>query len=257
MDLGLAGRTAIVPGASDGLGLAIARSLAAEGVNVVLAARRGDLLRRHAAELPAALAVETDITEPDAPARLVAAAVDRFGAVDVCVLNGGGPPTGTAVDATAADLADAVETQLLAPQRLVAAALPGMRDRGWGRVVAVGSTTVRQPAPNMVGSSTGRSALASYLKTLASEVAVDGVTVNMALPGRIDTERVAALDRATAERTGSTPERIRAESVARIPMGRLGTPEEFAALVTFLASERASYLTGGQYRCDGGLLRAL
>ncbi|GAA3735461.1 3-oxoacyl-[acyl-carrier protein] reductase [Spinactinospora alkalitolerans] len=257
MDTGLAGRTAVVPGASSGLGLAIARSLAAEGANVVMAARRGDLLRERAAELPSALAVELDITDPQAAARLTDAAVDRFGQVDVCVLNGGGPPPQSALEATDADLLRAVETQLLTHQRLVTAVLPGMREHGWGRIVAVGSSFVQQPAPNMVGSNAGRAALASYLKTLAAEVAAEGITVNMALPGRIDTERVASLDRSTAERTGSTPEEVRADSIARIPMGRLGAPEEFAAVVTFLASAPASYVTGSQVRCDGGFLRAL
>ncbi|GAB3207262.1 SDR family oxidoreductase [Marinactinospora thermotolerans] len=257
MDIGLAGRTALVPGASSGLGLAIARALAAEGANVVMAARRGDLLRRHAAELPSALAVEIDITAPDAARRLVGAAVERFGQVDVCVLNGGGPAPGTALEATDADLLRAVETQLLTHQRLAAAVLPGMRERGWGRLVAVGSAFVQEPAPNMVGSNTGRAALAAYLKTLAAEVAADGVTVNMVLPGRIDTDRVAHLDREAARRSGRTPEQVRADSVARIPVGRLGTPEEFAAVVTFLAGAPASYVTGSQIRCDGGLLRAL
>ncbi|MFC7326565.1 SDR family oxidoreductase [Marinactinospora rubrisoli] len=257
MDTGLAGRTAIVPGSSAGLGLAIARALAAEGANVVMTARRADLLQQCADELPSAFAVPADIADPRTPARLVAAARERFGPVDVCVLNGGGPPPQAAVDATDGDLASAIETQLLAQQRLVAAVLPGMRERGWGRIVAVGSTFVRQPAPNMVGSNTARAALASYLKTLAAEVAADGVTVNMVLPGRIDTDRVAELDRAAAQRTGRTPEEVRAAAVAQIPAGRLGTPEEFAAVVTFLAGTGASYVTGTRISCDGGLLRAL
>ncbi|MDS1269886.1 SDR family oxidoreductase [Lipingzhangella sp. LS1_29] len=257
MDLGLAGRTAVVPGASSGLGLAVARELAAEGANVVLAARRGDLLWEHAAQLPAALPVELDLTEQGAPQRLVDAATERFGRVDVCVLNGGGPAPRSAQEVTTEELAEAMHTQLLVHQQLAMAALPGMRERGWGRIVAVGSSFVQQPAPTMVGSNAGRAALASYLKTLAAEVAADGVTVNMVLPGRIDTERVAALDRATAERTGVTPQQARDQAIAAIPTGRLGTPEEFAAVVTFLASARASFVTGSQVRCDGGFLRSL
>ncbi|GAA3751649.1 SDR family oxidoreductase [Salinactinospora qingdaonensis] len=257
MDTGLAGRTAIVPGSSSGIGLAIATMLAAEGANVVMAARRGDLLRRHAAQLPSALAVELDLTEPDGPSRLADAAIGWFGGVDVCVLNGGGPPPMTAAEISDTELLRAMETQLLAHQRLIAAVLPGMRERRWGRIVGVGSSFVQEPAPRMVGSNAGRAALASYLKTLAAEVAPEGVTVNLALPGRIDTDRLVALDHATAERTGRSPEQVRAESIARIPTGRFGTPEEFAAVVTFLASEPASYVTGSQIRCDGGVLRSL
>jgi len=134
--------------------------------------------------------------------------------------------------------------------------LPGMRERGFGRIVAVGSSGVQQPIDRLVASNAARAALAGYLKTLASEVAADGVTVNMVLPGRIATDRTAALDRAAAERTGVTPEQARARSEGAIPMGRYGTPAEFAAVVTFLASTAASYVTGEQIRCDGGVVRA-
>ncbi|WP_433557546.1 SDR family oxidoreductase [Pseudonocardia xinjiangensis] len=256
MDTGLQGRTAIVPGSSSGLGLAVARSLAAEGAHVVLAGRRGDLVRAEAAKLPSAVGVEVDLTDPDAAALLVAEAEQRFGPVDVLVLNGGGPPPGTADAFTPEQFAPAVDLLVQPHLRLVAAVLPGMRERGFGRIVAVGSTGVQQPINGLVASNAARGALAGYLKTLAGEVAADGVTVNMVLPGRIDTDRVAVLDRAVAERSGSSPEEQRALAEASIPVGRYGTPEEFAAVVTFLASAAASYVTGEQVRCDGGMIRA-
>lgn len=256
MDTGLTDRVALVPGSSSGIGLAVARALAAEGAHVVLAGRRGDLVRAEAERLPSAVGVEVDLTDPAAAGLLVARAEEHFGPVDVAVLNGGGPPPGAATDLTPEQLTDAV-AQLVHPhQRLVAAVLPGMRERRFGRIVAVGSSGVQQPIDRLVASNAARAALAGYLKTLASEVAADGVTVNMVLPGRIATDRTAALDRAAAERTGVTPEQARARSEGAIPMGRYGTPAEFAAVVTFLASTAASYVTGEQIRCDGGVVRA-
>jgi 3-oxoacyl-[acyl-carrier protein] reductase len=256
MDTGLQGRTAIVPGSSSGLGLAVARALAAEGANVVLVGRRGELVQKEAAALPSAVGVEADIADPDVPARLVADAEQRFGPVDVLVLNGGGPPPGLAADFTPEQFATAVDLLVQPHLRLVAGVLPGMRERGFGRIVAVGSSGVQQPIDGLVASNAARAALAGYLKTLAGEVATDGVTVNMVLPGRIDTDRVAVLDRAVAERSGTTPDEQRARAEAAIPVGRYGTPEEFAAVVTFLASAAASYVTGEQVRCDGGMIRA-
>jgi 3-oxoacyl-[acyl-carrier protein] reductase len=256
MDTGLKGRTAVVPGASSGLGLAVARALGAEGANVVLGGRRGELVRGEAEKLPSAVGVEIDLTDPGAADALVAAALDHFGPVDVLVLNGGGPPPGLAVDFTPEQLTDAVALLVQPHQRLVRAVLPGMRGRGFGRIVAVGSSGVQAPLDRLVASNAARAALAGYLKTLATEVAADGVTVNMVLPGRIATDRLTSLDKATAERSGITPEQARAQSEATIPAGRYGTPDEFAAVVTFLASAAASYVTGEQIRCDGGLVRA-
>lgn len=255
MDLGLSGRVALVPGSSSGLGLAVARVLAAEGAHVVLAGRRGEQVRAEAARLPSALGVEADLTDPDTPARLVAAAEEAFGPVEVLVPNGGGPPPGAAADLTPEQLSEAVAGLVHPHQRLVAAVLPGMRARGFGRIVAIGSSGVQQPIDRLVASNAARAALAGYLKTLAGEVAADGVTVNMVLPGRIATDRTAALDRSAAERTGSTPEQARARSEATIATGRYGTPEEFAAVVAFLAGTAASYVTGEQVRCDGGMVR--
>ncbi|QYN36038.1 SDR family oxidoreductase [Pseudonocardia sp. DSM 110487] len=255
MDTGLKGRTAVVPGASSGLGLAVARALAAEGANVVLGGRRGELVREEASKLPAAVGIEVDLTDPAATDALVGAAQDHFGPVDVLVLNGGGPPPGVAVDFTPEQFADAVALLVQPHQRLVQAVLPGMRGRGFGRIVAIGSSGVQAPLDRLVASNAARAALAGYLKTLAGEVAADGVTVNMVLPGRIATDRVGVLDRANAERSGKSEEEVREAAKASIPAGRYGTPDEFAAVVTFLASTAASYVTGEQIRCDGGLVR--
>lgn len=256
MDTGLDGKNVLVPGASSGIGLAIARSLAQEGANVVLAARRGDKLRDEASRLPSAAAVEVDLTEESSAEQLVRQAEEIFGPIDVLVLNGGGPAPGGAAGLNDEQVWNAVRQLLVQHQRLTSAVLPGMRERAWGRVVAVGSSGVQQPIQDLALSNIGRAGLSAYLKSLAAEVAVDGVTVNMVLPGRIDTERVGSLDAAKAQRSGRTPEEVRNESVAGIPAGRYGKPEEFAAVVTFLASEGASYITGEQVRCDGGLVRS-
>jgi len=256
MDTGLTGRTAVVPGATSGLGLAVARSLAAEGAQVVIAGRRAQLARELAAELPSAIGVGADLTEPDGVRAVIDAAGDLGGGVDVLVLNGGGPAPGTAVELDPAGIDQAIARLLRPHVQLVSAFLPGMRERGWGRVVAIGSSGVQQPIPRLAASNIGRAALAGYLKTLAAEVAPDGVTVNMVLPGRIDTDRVGQLDSAAAERTGTPVDEVRKSSEAAIPIGRYGRPEEFAAAVTFLASAAAAYVTGEQLRCDGGMIGA-
>jgi 3-oxoacyl-[acyl-carrier protein] reductase len=256
MDTGLKGKNVLIPGSSAGIGLAIAQALADEGANVVLAARREETVQAEAAKLPAAVGIGMDLNEEGAPARLVEQAEQAFGPIDVLVLNGGGPPPGGAADITDEQALAAVHQLLLQHIRLTNLVLPGMRQRGWGRIVAVGSSGVQSPLPNLSLSNIGRAGLAGYLKTLAAEVAADGVTVNMVLPGRIDTDRVASLDAAAAKRTGATPAEARKSSEATIPAGRYGKPEEFAAVVTFLASAPAAYVTGEQIRCDGGLVRS-
>jgi len=249
-------RTALVCGATSGLGEASARALSAQGMNVVLTARRASRLEEVAASLTAAAAVPADLTEPAAAEAVVTAAEAAFGQVDVLVINGGGPAPGTAADLGAEGARAAIELLLLPAVDLVHRILPSMRERRWGRIIAVGSSGVQQPLPGLAASNLGRAALAGYLKTLAGEVAGDGVTVNMVLPGRIRTDRVQSLDSVAAAAQGVTAEEVAERSRATIPAGRYGEAAEFAALVAFLASEGASYVTGSQLRCDGGLIKS-
>lgn len=251
MDLGIAGRAAVVCASTSGLGRAVAEALAAEGARVVVSGRRGDLARQIAAGLPGATGVEADITDPKATRTLI------DGPVDILVLNGPGPKPGGAAEACEGDFASALGSLFIAQQRLVSTALPGMRERGWGRILAIGSSGIAAPLAGLALSNAGRAALAGYLKTLAAEVAADGVTVNMLLPGRIATGRVAALDEAKAALQGRTPAEVTAESQAAIPARRYGSPAEFGAAAAFLCGEPASYITGTALRCDGGLVRSL
>jgi 3-oxoacyl-[acyl-carrier protein] reductase len=257
MDLGLAGRTAVVCASTSGLGEATARALAAEGARVVVSGRRGERAVEIAAELPEAVGAGVDLTAPDGPETLVARARDAFGPVDVLVLNSGGPPPSTAATLDTDALTDALVPLLLAQQRLVSLVLPAMRERGWGRILGVGSSGVVAPIPGLALSNIGRAALAGYLKTLAGEVAADGVTVNMLLPGRIATARTAQVDGHVAEREGVSPEDVEARAAATIPAGRYGTAAEFGAVAAFLCSDAASYVTGTATRCDGGLVGGL
>jgi 3-oxoacyl-[acyl-carrier protein] reductase len=254
MELGLAGRTALVLGSTSGLGLAIAQGLAREGARVAICGRRAEVATARAAELPGAIGIEADLSAPDAAAATAQSVQEGLGKVDILVLNAGGPRPGPAAELTAKGLAPALDTLLLTQIDFVSLLLPGMRQRGWGRILAIGSSGIIQPIPDLVRSNTARAALAGYLKTLANEVAHDGVTVNMILPGRIDTDRVAALDRHAATARGIDEAQVRRASETRIPVGRYGTTDEFASVGVFLCSTAASYVTGSAIRVDGGLI---
>jgi 3-oxoacyl-[acyl-carrier protein] reductase len=247
MDLGLHGCTAIVLGASQGMGLAISEALGAEGANVAMFARRADVVEREAARI-GALAVPGDLTEEADLERLVTATVAAFGKIDIVVLNGGGPPPGAAVDVTDASVTQAVELLLIPHVRVVGLCLPHLRASGRGRIVAIESTSVREPIANLALSNAIRPGVVGWLKTLSSELGPDGITVNTVAPGRIDTERLRALYGAD----GPPP-----EALALIPARRVGTPAEIAATVCFLASEQASYVNGVVVPVDGGMLHGL
>lgn len=257
MDLMIEGRSALVLGSTSGLGLAVAEGLAAEGARTAFTGRRGDAARTAAADNSDAIGLELDIADPGSVRRGLAEVTDAHGPVDILVLNSGGPPPGTAADLTPGQMEESLRTLLLAHIDLVSLVLPGMRERKWGRIVALGSSGVQQPIAGLARSNAARAGLAGYLKTLAAEVAADQVTVNMVLPGRIGTGRVAELDANRAKNTGQDAETVRAASIATIPAGRYGTPEEFAAAAVFLASDRASYITGSQVRVDGGMIASL
>ena len=246
MDLDLRGRTAIVCGASAGIGLACAESLAAEGANVVAFARRGDVLEREAARI-GALPVEGDVTRAADLERLVERTVAAHGGVDVLVLNGGGPPRTRALDVSDEALDDAVELLLLSAVRLVRLCRPHLEESGHGRVIAITSSSVKEPIDNLALSNAIRPGLVGWLMTVARELGPTGVTVNAIAPGRIDTERLQEV----------YPNGPSEADLATIPLRRLGAPREIGEVVSFLASDRAAYITGATIAVDGGLTRGL
>jgi 3-oxoacyl-[acyl-carrier protein] reductase len=250
MDLGLEGRVALVMGASRGLGRGIAAALAREGAEVAIVSRSLERLQEAAAEIgERATLFVADASDLDRLAALPAEVVVALGPVDILVANTGGPPFGGALDHELDEWEQAYRSLVLAPRVLAGAIVPGMRERGWGRIVNVGSNTTREPNPALNLSNAHRMAAVGFLKTLAGEVAGDGVTVNTVATGRFATERLASP-------TGSLDE---AEAAARseVPAGRLGTPEEYGDLVAFLCSNRAAYITGTVIPIDGGLLRSV
>ena len=261
MDLGLRGRVALVAAASKGLGRAVAAELAAEGADLVVCARGADALHEAARSFAAAgvqvEAVVADLSEPADVARVVDAAHARFGRVDVLVTNTGGPPAGPFESHSPDVWQRAVQQNLHSVLNLVRGVLPGMKARRWGRILNVTSMAVKQPVDDLILSNSIRAAVTGFARTLATEVAPFGVTVNNVLPGYHHTLRVDQLAERTAAATGGQPRDVVARWEGQIPMGRLGDPGEFAAVVAFLASARASYVTAQSIVVDGGFVRAL
>jgi 3-oxoacyl-[acyl-carrier protein] reductase len=246
VDLGLAERTAIVSGASSGLGLATAESLAAEGANVTMFARRRDVLEREADRI-GALAVRGDVTNPRDLQNVVDRTLEAFGGIDILVWNGGGPPPGPATAVTPETLEQAVELLFLPAVRLVQLCLPHLENSEGGRILVLTSVAVREPTENLALSNAVRPGVTGWAKSLARELGPKGITVNCVAPGRIETARLAQL----------YPQGPTEADLASIPVGRWGTPGEFGDVVCFLASERARYVNGVTLTVDGGLIRSL
>lgn len=257
MDLILENRRAVVTGASRGLGRAIALGLAGEGADVVALARDPERLGALASDAAASRGKITTRVCDLADASAIEALRDVLQQADVLVLNTGGPPPGAAAEIPDATWTTQFEAMFLSMVRLSRLALPGMRERAFGRILVVVSSGVLQPIPNLAISNALRMAVVGWAKTLAGEVARDGVTVNCLAPGRIATDRVAELDLGRARREEISVAEVERQSRSAIPAGRYGEAAEFAAIATFLASPRASYMTGGIIRVDGGMIRSV
>jgi 3-oxoacyl-[acyl-carrier protein] reductase len=246
MDLGIAGRTAAVAGASSGLGLASARALAAEGVRVAICGRDRERIEAAAAGIEGAVPLVADVSTVDGATGFLEAAVEALGHVDILVPNAGGPPPGNFASTPLDAYGPALQLNLLSTVAMCEAAVPAMCERGWGRVVAITSVSVRQPIPALILSNTARAGATAFLKTLAGEVAGRGVTVNSVQPGLHATDRLRSLY------GGDT-----AAAASGVPTGRVGDPDDFGALVAFLCSEHARFVVGAAVPVDGGAYQGL
>lgn len=262
MNFGLQGKRALVLAASRGLGFASARALALEGCDLLICSRDDSRIRAAAESIARDTGrqvhpVVADVSGSADADRLVQLAVDRLGGLDIVVHNAGGPPAGEFMAMTDAQWQKAFEQNLMSFVRLVHAAAPHMKKGGYGRILTIASSSVKQPIPNLVLSNTLRAGVWGLVKTLARELGPDGILVNLVAPGRIQTERIEELDQMTAEKSGRSLEDVKKASVAAVPLGRLGRPEELGNLIAFLASEAASYITGQAILVDGGASNAL
>ena len=263
MDLGLQGKRALVLAAAGGLGGGVAEALAAEGARVAIFDFDGDKLAAHAAHLKSTYGTDVeffvgDIGDIDQLENARAETEKHFGGIDILVNNTPGPRPGPLQGVTDPDTwRKQFEVMVLSVIELSRRVVPGMKERKWGRILTLASSSVIQPIPHLTISNVLRSALVGWSKTLSTELAADGITVNMVLPGRIHTERVDQIDAANAEKAGKTFEEFRADALKLLPMGRFGTVAEYAAMVAFLAGEPASYVSGLQVRVDGGMIRSV
>jgi 3-oxoacyl-[acyl-carrier protein] reductase len=261
MDFGLKGKTALVLGGGGGLGRAIAISFAAEGAKVAVAGVGSTSIDATLAELQStdvsSLSLLWDLADLSVIDANIARIESELGPVDILINNTGGPPPSTAAGQDPALWAKQFQAMVLSVIAITDRVLPGMKARGWGRILTSTSSGIIAPIPNLAISNALRMSLVGWSKTLAREVAKDGITANIVVPGRIATARVAALDNARAKREGRSVEEVAAESAATIPVGRYGKPEEYADVVAFLASTRAAYITGAVIRVDGGMTTSI
>jgi 3-oxoacyl-[acyl-carrier protein] reductase len=261
MDLGLSGKVALVCGGSRGIGYAVAEELVAEGAAVAICSRDGESLgsaaRKLSARSPNVFGVAADLATREGVDVVVSRTLERFGRVDVLITNTGGPPTGDAVGHDWGKWEHAIAMMLRSAVELSRALVPAMRERRWGRVVGITSLTVKRPLVGLVLSNSVRAAVTGFFRTLAEEVAADSVTVNTVLPGYTRTERLVDLARATVARTGQTEAAVYDMWLAETPVKRLGEASEIAALIAFLASDRAGFITGQAVCADGGAVHSL
>ena len=262
MDLGLQDKVALVAASSRGLGRACAHTLSVEGAKVAICARTNKSLRTAADEIASetgnqVLAIVADLTSARDCKRVVQETVEFFGGLHVLVTNNGGPPTGYFFDFDDNDWYRAIDLTLLSAIRLIRAAVPHMREEEWGRIINITSVSVKEPLDNLVFSNSLRPGVVGMARTLANQLAADGITINNVLPGYILTDRVIELAEKQAKARGKTPDEILAGFAAPVPVGRVGKPEELAAVVAFLASQQAAYVNGASILVDGGRYKGL
>ncbi len=262
MDLGLKGKRALVLASSRGLGYASALCLAREGVDLVMCSRSQEQIEAAAAKIRAETgvgvhAMTVDVSNEESIQNVVSACVAQYGGLEIVVHNAGGPPSGGFSAVSVEQWYQAFDLNLMSFVWLVQAALPELKKAGYGRILTIASSSIKQPIPNLVLSNAMRTGVWGVAKTLSRELAADNILVNVVVPGRIATERVDELDQAAAQRTGKSFAEVRQNSLATIPMGRMGRPEELGNLVAFLASEAAGYITGTAIPVDGGKINAL
>jgi 3-oxoacyl-[acyl-carrier protein] reductase len=262
VDLGFAGKVALVTGASRGLGKAVAEILASEGAGVALAARDPQTLETAGREIrerfrAGVLCQPADVTREDDVSALVSAVMERFGRIDVLVANAGGPPASRFETTEISDWRSGIDLSLLSTILLCRSVVPPMKERRSGRIVAVTSISVKQPVEGLILSNTARAGVVGFMKTLSNELGPFGIGVNVACPGYTRTDRLVELASRMSQQEGVAPETIYARWTSQIPMGRLGDPKEFASVVAFLCSERASYVTGTCLQVDGGVVKGV